>query len=345
MALRPDFDRAHPRIDTQMLSDMWIFRAVAGSESITGAAEQLNVTQSAVSQRVSRLEARLDTQLFVRDRNGMVLTEPGAVLAHALNQSAMLLGDALDEIRRPETRSIVVSCAPTVANEWLVPKLEEFYRLHPGIDVFVRAEMLAATGKRMQAEGVDLVISYQQAPLADLQELAAFQELTFPVCSRSYRDGLDAMADGVPGPVLLHDDMPWGVNGGPPTEWDAWRLGSGLQWPPREGGSRHFNLAHLAYHAAVFNQGVALGRAVVVHRLLDRGELVPALAAPPVPEGFYRMATAQSGEVRPWLRLFVHWLRDAMAETQQGSLALVAKHQADRKTQRRGLPQAPAPGL
>lgn len=341
MALRPDSDRAPPRIDTQMLSDMWIFRAVAGSESITGAAEQLNVTQSAVSQRVSRLEARLDTQLFVRERNGMALTEQGAVLAHALNQAAFLLGDALDEIRRPETRSIVVSCAPTVATEWLVPKLEEFYQLHPGIDVFVRAEMLAATSKRMQAEGVDLVISYQQAPLPDLQELAAVQELTFPVCSRSYREGLDALADRGPGPVLLHDDMPWGVNGGLPTEWDAWRLSSGLRWPPREGGARHFNLAHLAYHAAVFNQGVALGRAAVVHRLLGRGELVPALSAPPIPEGFYRMATAQSGEVRPWMRLFATWWRDAMVQTQQGTLALVAKYQADWEAQRRAQPEAP----
>jgi LysR family glycine cleavage system transcriptional activator len=321
MAERPEDGRAQHRIDTQMLSDMWIFRAVAGSESITGAAEQLNVTQSAVSQRVSRLESRLGTQLFVRDRSGLSLTEPGAALSRALNQVAFLLNDALDEIHRPETRSIVVSCAPTLATEWLVPKLEEFYRLHPGIEVFVRSEMLAATSKRLQAEGVDLVISYQPAPPTDLQELASFQELAFPVCSRSYRTALEASGEGAP--VLLYDDMPWGVNGGPPTEWDAWRVASGLKWPQRQGGSRHFNLAHLAYHAAVFNQGVALGRAVVVHRLLSRGELVSALSAAPIPEAIYRISSAQSGEVRPWTRLFANWWRDAMQETQQRTLSLL----------------------
>jgi DNA-binding transcriptional LysR family regulator len=321
MAQRPEDERAQHRIDTQMLSDMWIFRAVASSESITGAAEQLNVTQSAVSQRVLRLESRLNTPLFVREKNGLVLTEVGTSLSQALNQVAFLLNDALDDIRRPEHRTIVVSCMPSLATEWLVPKLEDFYRLHPGIEVFVRSEMLSATSKRMQAEGIELVITYQPAPPAELQQLASVRELAFPVCSRSYRTWLDTDDDAAP--VLLHDDMPWGVSGATPTEWDAWRSSSGRDWPPQQARSRRFNLAQLAYHAAVFNQGVAIGRAVIVERMLGRGELVSALPTPPGAGETYWISSAQSGEVRPWTRLFANWWRDAMHETQQSTLALL----------------------
>jgi len=321
MAQRPDDDSAHQKIDTQMLSDLWVFRAVASAESITGAADQLNVTQSAVSQRVLRLESRLSKQLLLREKNGLVLTEAGASLSHALNQVSFLLTDALDVIRRPEHRTIVISCKPSLANEWLVPKLEDFYRLHPGIEVFVRSEMLSATSKRMQAEGVDLVITYQPSPPAELQELASVQEWAFPVCSHSYRAWL--ATESATAPVLLHDDMPWGMSGASPTEWEAWRSSSGLDWPPRQARSRHFNLAQLAYQAAASNQGVALGRAAIVHRMLSRGELVSALAAQPSPGETYWISSAQSGEVRPWTRLFANWWRDAMRETQQQTLALL----------------------
>jgi DNA-binding transcriptional LysR family regulator len=321
MAQRPEDDSAHQKIDTQMLSDLWIFRAVASAESITGAAEQLNVTQSAVSQRVLRLESRLSTQLLLREKNGLVLTEAGASLSHALNQMSFLLTDALDDIRRPEHRTIVISCKPSLAIEWLVPKLEDFYRLHPGIEVFVRSEMLSATSKRMQAEGVDLVITYQPSPPAELQELASVREWAFPVCSQSYRASLQT--ESAAAPVLLHDDMPWGMSGASPTEWEAWRLSSGLDWPPQQARSRHFNLAQLAYQAAASNQGVALGRAVIVHRMLSRGELVSALPAAPSPGETYWISSAQSGEVRSWTRLFANWWRDAMQETQEQTLALL----------------------
>lgn len=117
--------------------------------------------------------------------------------------------------------------------------------------------------------------------------------------------------------------MPWGMSGASPTEWEAWRASSGLGWPPRQARSRHFNLAQLAYQAAASNQGVALGRAAILHRMLSRGELVSALDAPPSAGEMYWISSAQSGEVRPWTSLFANWWRDAMQETQQQTLALL----------------------
>lgn len=322
MENRSEHERSQYRLDTQLLSDLWIFRAVASSESITGAADLLNVTQSAVSQRILRLESRLGVQLFVRDKSGLVVTEVGVSLSHALNQVSLLLNDTLDQIRRPKSRTIVVSCMPSLATEWLVPKLEDFYRLHPGIEVFVRSEMLPATSKRMQAEGIDLVITYQTPPVAELQELAAIPEWVFPVCSPGYRESM------VSGPhadlVLLHDDMPWGVHSAPPSEWDAWRQASASAWPARHAPSRRFNLAQLAYHAAIFNQGVAIGRATIVHRMLSKGELVAALPVAPVPGAFYRVSSAHSGETRPWVRLFAAWCRDSIQATQESTMSLLA---------------------
>lgn len=322
MAQTPENDRAHQRLDTQMLSDLWIFRAAASSGSITGAATQLNVTQSAVSQRVLRLESRLGAPLFLRDKSRIMLTDIGSVLYQAMDQVGLLLNDTLNNIKRSEQTAIVVSCAPSLATEWLVPHLEGFYSQHPGIEIFVRSEMGLFNSKQLVTEGIDLIISYQSSGLPDLHELAAIQEYVFPVCSRNYRDQLSLQGD-LAVPVLLHDDMPWGSDGGGLTEWQAWQQASGRNWPLRQGGSRHFNVAQLAYHAAVVNQGVAIGRAVVVNRLLSKGELIATVDAPAVPGSTYRISATQSGDIRLPLRLFAAWWRDAMHETQQQTLALL----------------------
>lgn len=319
---RDDAPDAH-RLDAQLLSDLWIFRAAARFSSITEAARHLNVTQGAVSQRVLRLEARLGAAMFARNKGRISLTNAGTSLMLAMTDVAATLNTALSGINRQRGGAIVVSCLPSLATEWLVPNLENFYVEHPGIEIFVRSELLPSTAERLEDDGIDVAIDYSPEAPAGLHELASLQEQLFPVCSSEYREQLinhgNLAGEAV---VVLHDDSPW-IGGAAGDEWAAWRATAGRQWP--EGGvtERHFNMAHLAYHAAMCGRGLAMGRAVIVNRLMTRGELTLALDAPPVPGPTFRFLTHRPGNSDSPVRRFAAWSAKAMRETQLQTLSLL----------------------
>ena len=314
MAIDANRGRAAHRLDAQMLSDLWVFRTAASAGSITAAAARLNVTQSAVSQRVLRLEARLGAPLFVRHKSRIVLTAAGTSLMQAMTQVTMLLNEALTRVRPLQHEFIVVSCSPSLATDWLVPNLDAFYRLHPGVEVFVRAEQGASTISRLNDEGIDILIDYASPP-SDLNELASVQEYVFPVCSRFMREQLDGPDATTMPLMLLHDDPN-------EEEWNLWRKANASDWPARPAGNRLFNLAHLAYQAAMTHQGVAIGRSVIVHRLLCLGALVLAVDALPAPAGVYRLSTNRAGDADSVVLKFAHWWRTAMTTTQEQTLSL-----------------------
>lgn len=319
---KPEPDGESYRLDPQLLADLWIFRSAARFGSITAAAKRLRVTQGAVSQRVGRLEARLGTAMFRRTRGGLALTEAGSALLDAMNDVASTLSRALTRFDRVQRRSVVVSCLPSLATEWLVPHIDGFYAANPDVELFIRAELFTATAERMEDEGIDVVIGYQRDASPDLQELAVLDEMIIPVCARDYRKTMARIKNGPPPITRLHDDVPW--PGGPREfEWDAWTA-ENPSWSENLIGERHFNLAHLAYHAALCGQGVAVGRAVLINRLLHRGELIPATDLPPVRGASYRIMANRPGPARSPVRRFASWLITEMKLSQQETLAMIS---------------------
>jgi len=117
--------------------------------------------------------------------------------------------------------------------------------------------------------------------------------------------------------VLLHDD----IN---EAEWGLWRKTNSFDWPARPVGNRLFNLAHLAYQAAMTHQGVAIGRSVIVNRLLSLGALVVAVDASPAPAGTYRLSTNRPGGDGSPVRKFARWWQESMMLTQAQTLSLLA---------------------
>jgi DNA-binding transcriptional LysR family regulator len=209
---------------------------------------------------------------------------------------------------------------PSLATEWLVPRLEEFYLRHPDIELFLRAEFVPATVERAEDEGIDIFIQYQQEPSEDLEQLGSLQELIFPVCSRSYRE--QHFEAGLPrsGITRFHDV--W-LDGSQHFEWEEWLKKTGL-WSDVPFKDRSFNLAHLAYHAALGGQGVAIGRAILVNRLITKGELVPVNSAKPVRGAKYRVSAYRPGGPRSPTRLFAAWLMESMRETQKNTILAVS---------------------
>ncbi|MBN8842206.1 MAG: LysR family transcriptional regulator [Sphingomonadales bacterium] len=287
--------------------------------SITAAAKRQSVTQGAVSQRILRLEGRLGTPLFLRKNGRLTPTAAGEALTEAMNDVAETLNGALSRFDRVQRRSLVISCLPSLATEWLVPHLEGFYKAAPEIELFIRAELSVPSRERMQDEGIDLIIGYQREPVPDLHELASLQEMIIPVCSREYRG---AMLDRAEATITcLHDDVPW-LGGPRDFEWREWQAAN-PSWKARIGGDRHFNLAHLAYHAALCGQGMAMGRAVLINRLMERGELVAATDLAPVPGASYRILTHRPGPARSPVRSFAAWLVAEMEQSQRRTVAML----------------------
>ncbi|MEJ0028835.1 MAG: LysR family transcriptional regulator [Rhizomicrobium sp.] len=308
-------------MDGQMLADLWVFRSAARMGSFTAAARRIGVTQGAVSQRIARLEGRLGRALFSRAKGKIALTSEGSSFLTAMNQVSLLLDEPLSRVVRASRRSLVVSCIPSFATEWLVPNLESFYREHGDIELFVRAELVPMSAERMEDAGIDLAIVYEREPVSDLHELLAHRELTFPVCSAAYLEGLRAR-DGRQ-VVRLHDEEPWhGASAG--EEWQGLLTSRRGDWAAAPSAERHFNMAHLAYHAAMCGQGIAVGRAIIVHRLLNKGDLMLAGEMEPVPSAHYRVVTHRPGDSRSAVRIFTAWLGKTLAATQAQAAALMA---------------------
>jgi DNA-binding transcriptional LysR family regulator len=322
MPERTDLQADTYRLDSQIVSDLWIFRAAARFESITQAGKRLGVTQGAVSQRILRLEARLGTPLFRRENGRLALTEAGQGLFEAMDEATAILNGALTRFDRVQRRSLVVSCLPSLATEWLVPHIEGFYAQNPDVELFIRAEVIEPSAERMNQEGIDVLIAYQHEVTADVTELANLQEMIFPVCSRAYRDEMTRAGD-VPTITRLHDDVPW-IGGPRDFEWRAWTAAN-PDWKDVAAAERHFNLAHLAYHAALCGQGVAIGRAVLVNRLLERADLIPATDLPAAPGARYRVLAARPGPPGSPVRKFAAWLVAEMAQSQGRTLAMIAE--------------------
>lgn len=322
------------RLDAQLLSDLWVFRAAARHGSITGAAAALNVTQGAVSQRVLRLEARLGTELFRRSQRKIALTPSGMTLLGAVNGASAGLNDALSRIARSQGGALVVVCPPSLAIEWLMPHLPDFYRECQGIELHVRAEMVAPHAYWMEEQRVDVVIGYSHAPIAGLCQLAEFAETIFPVCSPATRQRLDAQArqrpDAQPADLcdvlLMHDDAVWLEGELAGAEWREWldHVAEKPRW--RVTAERHFNLAYLAYQAAIYGDGLAMARSIGIQRLIGSGLLVPALDRPPVPSAHYRLMSLLPAREGSSAARFSEWLLATMRRTQQRVLEALAQH-------------------
>lgn len=309
------------RLDAQLLSDLWIFRAAAQQCSITAAARQLNVTQGAVSQRILRLESRLGVELFKRHKGRINLTEAGATVLEAVSAASARLDGALASIDR-DRRSLVVSCSPSLATEWLMPRLQDFYDQCPGIDLLVRAEISPPSAEWMIEERLDVMIDYLHAGGDDLVELASVQEYTFPVCSTAYRDLLLARPDAA-GVVLLHDDAAWQEGEGAGAEWAEWLAAADPPHGLKVTGEQRFNLAYMAYQAAMYGQGLALGRAVSVNRLLRQGDLVAAPGARLQPSAHYRVFAVSPVQPEAPVARFAAWLEEALLRTRGETMALL----------------------
>lgn len=248
------------------------FVAVGRRMSITQAAQDLCLTQSAVSRQIAALEAQLGTRLLVRGHRSIAFTPEGERLFRSADGALQQLQDVLGSLSmRGAARPVVLSASIGVTGLWLLPRLSRLQQRHPGVDLRVSANNRVAD---LRHDGVDLAIRYAPAEAVPEGARRLFGETVAPVASPSLACRPIATVQDLQGLKLLEFDDPQH----PWLQWNGWA--GALGWPPLPPqGLLRFNQYDQVIQAALAGQGVALGRLELIRPLLDEGRL--ARAAPP----------------------------------------------------------------
>src|SRR5262249_14417261 len=248
------------------LNGLRAFEAAARHLSFTKAAAELNVTQTAVSHQIRRLEEQLGLRLFERGQRALRLTREAQQYLPAVRAAFADLRLATERLLYADSATVLnVSCLPSLAAKWLVPRLAAFQEGHPDIEVRI------ATATRLvdfRREEVDLAIRYGSGRWPGLRADWLMAEDVFPVCSPALIAGdrpLRRPAD-IAHHTLLHVNLYR-------DEWLLWLTAAGLPTSLAMRPGLTFDLGLMALQAAIDGLGVALGRTPFVAADIAAGRL------------------------------------------------------------------------
>ncbi|QPF73297.1 LysR family transcriptional regulator [Roseateles sp. DAIF2] len=284
------------------LVSLRFFEATARHQSVTRAAAELHVTPGAVTQQIRKLEAFLGCALFERQARGLRLTELGRDYQAACQDALALIGRATQRLlgngRRPALR---ISCTPGFAAQWLVPRLQEYLRRSPQLDVQVNASNRQVD---LVSEGFHFAVRHGIGPYPGLESLRLLDDLLIPVCAPGLltpRRGnrLVGLAE-LRAPNLLHDEHR--------EDWRLWVEAAGLPGLDWQGGVVFID-SNAVIEAALAGRGVALLRRSLVQQELATRRLL-ALRAPPLRTPLaYHLLYRSETLLEPEARRFLDWLR------------------------------------
>ncbi|HZS81623.1 MAG TPA: transcriptional regulator GcvA [Stellaceae bacterium] len=290
------------------LNALRAFEAAARHLSFTRAAEELHVTQAAVSHQIKGLEAFLGVPLFRRLPRRLLLTDEGQALLPELRDAFARMGQAVERIAaRPRGGTLTVGTMTTIAMTWLVPRLPRFQAAHPEIDVRI------LTTQRLvdfAHEDIDVAIRYGEGGWAGLRAQKMFDDFLTPLCGRRFKDLLREPADLRSVPLLRTTEE---------TEWPLWLAAAGLDGFALRRGPI-FDSTKVAAEAAVDGLGIVMAQPSLFADDLAVGRLFQPFALT-VPNGkSYWLVAPEATAERPKIKAFRDWIAaETAAVRQEGS--------------------------
>jgi LysR family glycine cleavage system transcriptional activator len=282
------------------LNALKVFDAAARHESFTRAAEELCVTQGAVSHQVKALETGLGIKLFNRERQRLVITEAGreylAVIRDALDRIAL---GTEHLVQRQNSGALTVSTSPDFAAKWLVHRIARFCAQHADIDLRISATMHHVDFAR---EDVDIAVRHGDGNWAGLHVARLCAEQLFVVCSPKLVSGrrrrISKPSDVLKFPLLHLNER---------TDWSRWLEATGVVGAKSLHGPV-LNHASMVIDAAVDGQGVALARTTLAAWDLLNGRLVrPFAAALPISKTYW-IVCPKATSILSKITIFRDWL-------------------------------------
>jgi DNA-binding transcriptional LysR family regulator len=280
---------------TPPLNSLKVFMVAAEHSSIAKAAIELNITQGAVSKQVKHVEECLGVALFVRRNRGMHLTNEGTLLCQTCQQMFSLLSDTCEQIsEQVDLGPLVISCEPTIAMHWLIPRLAIFKTEYPDIDV----HLFASGGSiDLKQSKVDLALRRNDFTWSNeyYSEVITVEKVG-PVCTPNYwKEISKELVNG----CILHTKTR-------PEAWTKWKNSSNYSKVPKaEMTFEHF---YLSLQAAANGLGVAIGSAYMTEEDINSKRLI-------APYGFindgteYHLISEQPFEKDDRKETFKNWLK------------------------------------
>ncbi|MBE0474393.1 LysR family transcriptional regulator [Rhodoferax sp.] len=285
------------------------FEAAARHQSYTRAAQELALTQGAVSRQLTALEDFVGVALFKRTRHGVTLTERGrdyaaqvAIRLQALEQ------DTLDVMSTQGRGSVLhLAAVPTFATRWLIPRLPDLQRAQPNFTVHIETR----TRPFMFADTPFDCALFAGTPAqvsqwAGTQAVKLLDEVVLPVCQPSLLQGQASLSpEAIAGLPLLQQSTR-------PDAWRQWFEVQGIAAPQALSGAR-FEQFSMTAAAAVHGLGLALVPRLLISDELARGELVVACDRPLANQRAYYLVQPDGQANLPTTRIFMDWLRQTAA--------------------------------
>lgn len=284
------------------LNGLRAFEAAARHLSFTLAAAELNVTQTAISHQIRRLEEELGIRLFIRQNRALALTPEARDYLPGVRAAFNDLRLATDRLlRKDDDKVLTVSTLASLAAKWLLPRLTDFQESHPGIDVRITTSTSLVD---FQRDNVDAAIRYGRGQWPGLRADWLMADELFPVCSPSLLRGDKPLRqpEDLKGYPLLH------TSNANSDDWRLWLTAAGLPADIARQPGITFDMIFMTIQAAIDGIGVAMGRTSYVQDDIAKGRLVvPFKIALPADAGFY-LVSPEGRRETPKLAAFRDWM-------------------------------------
>ncbi|MDX1667939.1 MAG: LysR substrate-binding domain-containing protein [Limnobacter sp.] len=248
------------------LNALQAFRFAGELGSFKAAAEQLHVTQAAISQQIKSLEEQLDVKLFHRQTREVVLTAQGRQLLAIASSGFSTLEKSLDLFAQdPNPNQLTLSCLPSFASRWLVPRLGAFQRAHPDLQVRLNLSMKM---DKFDQQSTDVAVRFGHGHYVNLQAIKLLEEHLIPVCHPSLiKSGQDLVPQLQKLSLLTDDSLDLA------STWQDLEDKTGISFTKQPVRLRAVD-ANMLVDAVLSAQGLALLRFSLVEELLAKRQLV-----------------------------------------------------------------------
>jgi len=280
------------------LSTLRVFEVAARRQSFHAAASELNLTPSAVSHAIRKMEETLGVVLFERVGRGVSLSSEGQTLMGYTERGFGEIQRGLEAVSARAPRLLRLHSAPSFAAQWLAPRLARFFAQCPDVEVRLSAGVDYA---RFDTGEFDADIVYGLPRQEGLKVLPLKEETVTPLCAPHIADSIESPADLLRHPLIQSDNKQ--------VRWPAWFALNGLAVPAMWRGSR-FDRSFLAIAAAADGLGIALESTLLAERDIQRGRLVAPLSGRSQDVRYvgHHLVYPPPFEPRIQLRLFAQWL-------------------------------------
>ncbi|WP_170606608.1 LysR family transcriptional regulator [Ruegeria arenilitoris] len=276
------------------------FEAAARHLSFTGAARDLNMTQSAVSQQIKSLEGYLGQPLFLRRPRVLELTEAGITYLPVVREAFRTLLRGTRAVTGAQQNAVQVQCNLTFAVNWLAPRLHKFRTLHPDVQLNIFTELWEP---REMAEGAAVEIRYSLRPAESVRTELLHTDHYYPVCAPGFEVTLDTLQQK---PLFDCSNLL--------SSWANWAEDQALTWtnPPITYATTYL----VCLSVAAAGGGLCLAHDAIAKGLIDEGRLIaPFDHRAPMAEAYY-LLLSPAAEETPGAVVFANWIRSQLPPQQ-----------------------------